>query len=102
MNYKLHLRKYRKEFQKILSAEKEYEDKKSSQDDEFWLSHATRFPILHKIALPFLAISATSASVKRLFSCAGFTSEGNRTSLGPDLLEAEVLEKFNRKILKEL
>ena len=66
---------------------------------QFWLKHCHRFPIVSQFALNFLSIPATSASVERLFSAAGLSTKGNRHCIGPVLLKAETISKFNRKVL---
>ena len=69
---------------------------------DYWLANASRFPILSKIAFQFLLIQATTASVERLFSCAGLCSKGNKTQLGPLLLESEVIARYNKRTLMDL
>ena len=74
----------------------------SEQDEnicpvEFWTSNKQRFPRLSSVAIHYLCVPATSASVERLFSVAGSMTSGNKHRLGPLLLEAETIASYNRE-----
>ena len=47
----------------------------------WWKVHAVRFPYLSRLARRYLAMSATSASVERLFSVSGQVVTSKRASL---------------------
>ena len=49
----------------------------------WWKEHAVRFPYLSRLARSYLAMPATSASVKRLFSVSGQVVTAKRASLDP-------------------
>ena len=49
----------------------------------WWKKHAARFPYLSQLARRYLAMSATSASVERLFSVAGQVITAKRANLHP-------------------
>ncbi len=65
---------------------------------EFWHRNSIRFPKLWSLALEMLAIPATSAPVERLFSASGLSASGRRTNIGPQLVEAETLIKYNKRL----
>ncbi len=73
--------------------------KKDMEPSVFWIENVKRFPLISPIAFQFLVIPATSASTERLFFAAGLSTKGNRTCIGPKLLEAESCAKYNRKVL---
>ena len=49
----------------------------------WWKVHAVRFPYLSRLARRYLAMSATSDSVERLFSVAGQVVTAKRARLDP-------------------
>jgi hAT family C-terminal dimerisation region len=65
---------------------------------EFWLGNSDRFPTLAPLALQYLSINATSASVERLFSIAGRIANSNKHGIRPLLLEAQTVVKFNKNV----
>ena len=52
----------------------------------WWQQHGHHFPTLSRLARRFLAISATSCPVERLFSVAGQVDGARRKSLSPDTM----------------
>ena len=56
------------------------------------------YPELAPIALLYLAMPSSSASAERLFSMAGFFSEGNRQKISAELLKAQTLARYNEDI----
>lgn len=66
---------------------------------DFWREHYDEFSAFADLAFQMLSIPATSASVERLFSAAGVSASGRRTTIGPALLEAEAIAKYNKKLL---
>jgi hypothetical protein len=65
---------------------------------DFWREHSEDYPAFADLALQMLSIPATSASAERLFSAAGVSASGRRTTIGPALLEAEAIAKYNKKL----
>ena len=66
---------------------------------QFWHDNRERYNRLHQLAMQILSIPATSAPVERLFSAAGLVASGRRTTIGPTLIEAEVLLRINARFL---
>ena len=56
------------------------------------------FPVIKSIYKHYNSILPSSASVERLFSCAGLIFTPNRSRVSDDHFEARVLLKFNQKI----
>jgi len=54
----------------------------------WWKLNAQQLPILSKLAMIYLAIPASQASVERIFSVAKNIITENRTSLAPDVIES--------------
>ena len=52
----------------------------------WWKAHGQHFPTLSRLACRFLAISASSCPVERLFSVAGQVDDARRASLSPDTM----------------
>ena len=52
----------------------------------WWKQHGHHFPTLSRLARRFLAISATSCPVERLFSVAGQVDAARRASVSPDTM----------------
>ena len=50
---------------------------------KWWKEHAAQFPYLSQVARRYLAMTATSASVERLFSVAGQVVTAKRNRLHP-------------------
>jgi hypothetical protein len=53
----------------------------------WWRKHEKEFPLLSRLARKYLAIPATSASVERLFSTAGYFAGNRRSKLQPAILD---------------
>ncbi|MCP4587335.1 MAG: hAT transposon family protein, partial [Pseudoalteromonas sp.] len=53
---------------------------------------------LFHLAVQMLAIPATPAPDERMFSQAGLSASGQRNSIGPALIEAEVIMKYNKSL----
>ncbi len=68
------------------------------QSFAFWEANRDRFSLLYGLAVQMLAIPATSAPVERMFSQAGLSASGQRKNIGPDLIESEVILKYNKHI----
>lgn len=62
-----------------------------------WFSNKSNYPRLHKLACHLFAIPASSASVERVFSKAGYTSN-NRPNLNPSTLDNLMLLKSNHDL----
>ncbi len=67
---------------------------------KFWERNKVRLSRLYAVALQMLAIPATSAPVERMFSQAGLSASGQRNNITPALVEAEVLLRYNKSLLK--
>ncbi len=67
---------------------------------KFWEKNKVRLSRLYEIALQMLAIPATSAPVERMCSQAGLSASGQRNNIAPALVEAEVLLRYNKSLLK--
>lgn len=65
----------------------------------FWMSKASVFPSLHKVAIDILCVPATSAAVERVFSQAGLSASVLRSRLSDQNLESEVMVRVNRELL---
>ena len=50
---------------------------------KWWKEHAAQFPYLSQVARRYLAMTATSASVERLFSVAGQVVTAKRNRIHP-------------------
>ena len=61
-------------------------DKTSLTDNplDFWRTNQNMFPVLSQLAREIHCIPASSASVERQFSAAGFVINERRTALNPD------------------
>ncbi len=59
----------------------------------FWRHNEDRFPILSKLALKYLSMPATSASVERLFSVGGSIISSRRSSMAIETAEKLILYK---------
>jgi hypothetical protein len=59
----------------------------------WWKANENTFPKLSKIALRYLSIPASSATVERIFSRAGNVMTPKRTRIKNDIFEAQVLYK---------
>ena len=72
----------------------------SSEDSvfSFWNVNKQMMPTLHKMALHYLTLPASSASVERLFSVAGYISRARRASLKPATIRQLV---FAREYLRK-
>jgi hypothetical protein len=53
----------------------------------WWKAHEIAYPELWRVALRYLSIPATTASVERLFSLAGAIVSSKRTKLSPEMIE---------------
>ena len=56
---------------------------------EYWAKLEERFPILSKIACDVLVVPASSASIERCFSIAGYSCIRRRNRLSDSKLETE-------------
>jgi hypothetical protein len=69
-----------------------YGDKQQySNPLRWWQERARSYPTLCSLALTYLSIPASSASVERIFSRAGITMAPRRNRLANDIFEAQVL-----------
>jgi len=70
---------------------------------DYWKSVSTRFPVLSLMARRFLAIPATSAPVKRVFSISRNIVSKGRNRIAPETTKRMVLLKsWNIKESREL
>lgn len=65
---------------------------------DWWYENKSRFPRLTKLACFVLSIPASSASVERAFSTAGYTAK-NRPNLGPSTLDNLLLLKSSHDLM---
>ena len=61
----------------------------------FWDSNKKRLPLLYHVAISFLSMPASTASVERLFSMCGLSAIRRRNRIGASLLEHEALLSYN-------
>ena len=69
---------------------------------DWWALHQYKYYHLSALARKFLAITATSAPVERIFSTAGLVISNKRSRLDTDLAELIILLKKSNKIVNEL
>jgi hypothetical protein len=65
----------------------------------FWKCHQVKFPTLAKLALKFLGVPASSASVERMFSIAGHIFSNKRRRCSARVFENLVFLKLNENFL---
>lgn len=62
-----------------------------------WYAHKNKYPRLHQLACSVLSVPASSASVERVFSSAGYTVK-NRPNLNPQTLDDLLVLKSNHDL----
>jgi len=65
----------------------------------FWKPHENSLPILAPLAKKFLGVSASSASVERMFNISGHVHSSKRRRTGVKLFENLVFLKLNEAYL---
>jgi hAT family C-terminal dimerisation region len=67
-----------------------------------WQKHQTQWPTLFKLAMDLIPIQATSVPCERVFSSSKETARARRNRLGPRIMEATQILKFQAKNAIEL
>ena len=76
----------------------EFDKNKETTDPlQFWKNHANKFPLLSRYARSLLSMPATTASVEREFSAAGWILNERRSHLQPNKLENILLVRSKEK-----
>lgn len=67
-----------------------------------WQEHQRQWPTLFKLAMDLIPIQATSVPCERIFSASKETTTARRNLLGPKIMEAIQILKFQAKNIEEL
>lgn len=63
---------------------------------QFWSSNRVKFGVLCDIALEYLSIPASTATVERVFSIAGDICDRKRNRMKPETLNMQTMIRFNK------
>lgn len=80
----------------------EHDNIESLNPIDWWIQKRHAFPNLFNLAVDYLTIPASSASIERAFSQSGLILSGRRHRLGARSLENEMMIKCNRTIIDEI
>ena len=73
--------------------------KKCSNVLEFWQTNSVKYGKLSDIAIGYLTIPASTATIERVFSIAGDVVDVKRNRIRPKQLEMETMLRFNKKFI---
>jgi len=67
---------------------------------KFWWCNSAKYGKLAEIALGFLTIPASTATIERVFSIAGDIADVKRNRICPKMLEIETMLRFNKMLIE--